>query len=114
MQPSATSRGIRPRDGSCLGVAAGAALRRRAAAHSPKFQAVRAPTTAANWWLLRVARQLRALNVRNSNRRIGLNRQAGSAVDVDVVVPALLAFFGRFGGLALPFDPLAGDSSSGP
>ncbi len=33
--------------------------RRIPAAHSPKFQAVTVPTTAANWWLFRVAWRLR-------------------------------------------------------
>ena len=32
---------------------------RMAAAHSPKFHAVTVPTTAANWWLFRVACKLR-------------------------------------------------------
>ena len=49
---------------------------RIAAAHSPKFQAVTVPTTAANWWLFRVACQLRALKATKSSNRNGLSRQA--------------------------------------
>src|SRR5262245_9175997 len=37
--------------------------------HSARFHAVTAPATAANWWLLRVACQLRAVNARKSRSR---------------------------------------------
>src|ERR1700722_13165797 len=52
--------------------------RRRKAAHSPKFQAVIVPTTAANWWLFRVACKLRIENARKSKSRNGLSRQPGT------------------------------------
>src|SRR3954469_16848776 len=68
--PSVTSRGRTPEPGPAFAAAfAGGDRWRMAAAHSPKFQAVTAPTTAANWWLLRVAFQLRRLNVANSINR---------------------------------------------
>src|SRR5262245_48454707 len=62
-------RADRPRASRCL---------RIAAAHSPKFQAVTVPTTAANWWLFRVACQLSRLKARNSRSRNGLGRQPSS------------------------------------
>ena len=36
------------------------------------------PTTAANWWLLRVARQLSRLNAANSKSRKVFSRHAGA------------------------------------
>src|SRR3954469_4183679 len=96
MHPSVTSRGITPALGIGPASAGGMARRRSAAAHSPKFHAVNAPTTAANWWLLRVACQLRALNERNNKSRKGLNRHGGSVC----AGAALLVVFARRDGLA--------------
>src|SRR3954469_18546020 len=68
--PSVTSRGRTPEPGPAFAAAfAGGDRWRMAAPHSAKFQAVTAPTTAANWWLLRVACQLRNVKAVNSNRR---------------------------------------------
>src|SRR5947209_1506967 len=97
--PSVTSRGRTPEPGPAIAAAfAGGDRWRMAAAHSAKFQAVSAPTTAANWWLLRVARQLRALNAANSKSRNGLSRQAPSSTSAS----AAPRFFDRLGAFALP------------
>src|SRR5690348_3732927 len=56
----------------------GVACVRRAAAHSAKFQAVTVPTTAANWWLLRVACKLSALKATYKSNRKTLIRQPPS------------------------------------
>ncbi len=72
------------------------ATRRRcsAAAHSPKFHAVIEPTTAANWWLLRVAWRLRRLNAVKRRSRIGLSRQPATVSAGPTVEPLVLnAFF---------------------
>src|SRR4051795_1074317 len=93
------SRGRAPVPGpGFVAAVAGGDRRRTAAAHSAKFQAVSAPTTAANWWLLRVARQLRALNEANSKSRNGLSRQAPSSTSAS----AAPRFFDRLGAFALP------------
>ena len=68
-----------------------------AAAHSPKFQAVTVPTTAANWWLFRVACQLSALKATKSSNRNGLSPQGSSP-------PARLVARAFFRGLAALAD----------
>ena len=72
-------QGDQPRPQACRSARAPASgsarAARRAAAHSPKFQAVTVPTTAANWWLLRVACKLRKLNAAKRRSRNGLIRQ---------------------------------------
>jgi len=77
--PKATSRG-QPR-GEAVSGSRRFDLARIAQAHSPKFQAVTVPTTAANWWLFRVAARLRALKAPNSKIRKTDNRQAGRIPD---------------------------------
>ena len=81
--------------------------RRIAAAHSPKFQAVTVPTTAANWWLFRVACKLRTLNATKSSSRNGLSRQPtpGSAVPACGSRSSRPSFVRAFaiGRLACPF-----------
>src|SRR3954451_22580126 len=56
----------------------GVACARLAAAHSAKFQAVTVPTTAANWWLLRVACKLSALKATYRSNRKPLSLQPPS------------------------------------
>src|SRR3954451_928853 len=56
----------------------GVACARLAAAHSAKFQAVTVPTTAANWWLFRVACKLSALKATYRSNRKTLIRQPPS------------------------------------
>ena len=104
MATAATIRGVRPlvtegAAGPDSGFDRASRRRRIAAAHSPKFHAVIEPTTAANWWLLRVAWRLSRLNAAKSSSRNGLSRQPATVSAGPAVAPLVLAAFfrARFG-----------------
>src|SRR4051794_26635278 len=98
MPARVASRGRTP---PSFGIDRGFAPRARIeAAHSAKFHAVKVPTTAANWWLLRVARQLRTLKEMKSSNRSGLRRHA----DGSRTTFAFPCFFDDFGGFPFARD----------